>query len=165
MKLSPAIAYVRSLSQNFYVFSEVAEQLGISVNALRTLARRYPESLGPYGLTYLGEMKIYLFRAEDVDVLRRYLDRRAALGPALDDLVGGRGRPPIWTHAEQRARHARHAAAYYWSRRVEQLEAAGDGAGARTARRRSDQLSEALKGEYDQRVQAIRAAATPAASA
>jgi len=162
MRLSPVIAYVRSLSQEFYVFSEVAEQLGISVNALRALARRYPDSLGPYGFTYLGDVKVYLFRPEDVDTLRKYLDRRAELRPELDDLAGGRGRPPLWTHAEQRDRHARHASAYYWRKRADQLAASGDQVGARSAQRRSERLSAGLKREYERRVQAIKTAAEPA---
>jgi len=155
--VNPVEAHVRGLDGEYYLYGEVAALVGISLNALRALTRRYPEELGPSGLTYLGWKKIYLFEPADIDALRRYL----AAPERERERARGRGRPPLWTHAEQQERHRRHAAAYYWRKRSEQLAAQGCGREAREARRTHDALSRALKREHTQRLAAVTRARRP----
>jgi hypothetical protein len=139
--VNPIVAHVRGLDGEYYLLSEVAEQLGITVNALRALARRFPDELGPYGVTYLGQTKIFVFWPEDIDALRRYL-------ATPRDLAKGRGRPPLWSHAEQRERHSRHRMAYHWGQRADYLASVGRDAEALQARQRAEALHGQLKREY-----------------
>jgi hypothetical protein len=150
--VSPVVRHVRTLDGEYYMLREVAEQLGIPINALRGLIHKHPDALGPSSMTYLGRIKIYLFTAADVEALHRHLEWRRGFHPDLDDLHGGR--PSLWSHAEQEDRHVRHASAYYWRKRAERLEAAGRGEEARAATARWQALRAGLTAQYDQRVAA-----------
>jgi len=151
--VNPIVTHVRGLDGEYYLLSEVARQLDMSQNALRALGRRYPDELGPYGVTYLGQVKIYVYRPEDIDAVRRFL---APLGPSR-----GRGRPRLWTHEEQRERHSRHRMAYHWGRRAEYLASVGRDREAQLAQLRSEALKARLKRENAARVASHSIAGDP----
>jgi len=69
---SPVISYVRSLG-DYKVSSEVAEELGVSIELVRKMARnrvtQAPSYVAPFGETHVN-----LYTDEDIQALRDHLD-------------------------------------------------------------------------------------------
>jgi hypothetical protein len=71
---APAIAYVRSLGIDAQVSSQVAEELGVSVQLVRKL-RTSGDFKAPSLEVPFGKNKIFLYTPEDVEELRAYVQR------------------------------------------------------------------------------------------
>jgi len=93
--------------------------------------------------------------ARSAGAVRQFL---APLGPSR-----GRGRPRLWTHGEQRERHARHRMAYHWGRRASYLASVGRDREAVLARRRGEAIKAQLAREYAARMASHAAARDPVA--
>lgn len=165
MKLDPVTRYVRGLPGPEYLLArEAAAELGIGYAQLMKLGTQRPDTLGPGFVTWMGEMKIFLYTQADIEQLRAYLDGEGR------DVIGrrGHGREPMWSPEEHADRHRRRALASYHRtaavrfaklgqhdqselNRTTAVEIAGD-----LARQRAQRLDQ-LKGE--------RAAADAAAAA
>lgn len=151
--VDPVTRFVRSLDGDFYTLREIANHLGVSVNSMRTLARKHPAELGPSFAVMFGRLKVFLYTAEDLDRVVEHQQRRKAIHPDLDDLAAGPGRPVLWSNEENRRRHQGHSAVYYWRRRAEVLHAAGKPEQARSAAERAAGIAEAMKAEQAQRLE------------
>jgi hypothetical protein len=78
-RVPPAIAYVRSLDGEFYLLSEVAEQVGVSQGTLRKLVHADPPKVSaPSYMGNQGDMNIYLFTPEDVTEIKAYFKTKYA---------------------------------------------------------------------------------------
>lgn len=102
--LNPVARWVRSLPQECYLATEVADALGVVVGTIRRLGREHPQELGPSYRGYKGEQPVYLYTPEDVERLRVYLEKVATVMPFRQ--AGQRGRPQLWTD-EQRIQRQR----------------------------------------------------------
>jgi len=71
---APAIAYVRSLGIDALVSSQVADEVGMSVQLVRKL-RKNPAFKAPSMEVEYGQTIIYLYTPEDVEELRAYWNR------------------------------------------------------------------------------------------
>lgn len=152
VRLDPITRHVRGLPDPYWMLREAADILGISRNRLRRLARLDPDTLGPGHVTWLGDVKIFLYDDRDLDDLRAYFAHRRTLRPpVLDPLNAGRGRPPTWTDEEQEDRHRRGVNARYHRLQAERHEHAGRSDRAAKHRARTRALTEALHSELAQR--------------
>jgi hypothetical protein len=69
---SPVIAYVRSLGMDALVASQVAVEVGCSVEMVRKLQKN-PDLKAPSFEVPYGRNKIYLYTPEDVEEIRQHL--------------------------------------------------------------------------------------------
>lgn len=73
---SPVMKYVRNLAGGpFFTAIEVANQVGVSVQAVRKYAKN-PELKAPSHFAPFGRLKIYLYTKEDVQEIQDYLAGR-----------------------------------------------------------------------------------------
>jgi hypothetical protein len=69
---APAIAYVRSLGMNALVASQVADEVGCSVQLVRKLQKDDSFKAPSFQVPY-GKNKIFLYTPEDVEEIRQYV--------------------------------------------------------------------------------------------
>lgn len=161
MRLDPVTRHVRGLDGDFYLPREAAKVLGISVDRLKALGRRFPDTLGPGYVSWLGDLKVYLYDDGDIAAVRDYFAKLDAQRPVeLSPYRNGRGRPPVWSHDEHASRHRRRALRTYHARMAARCAAQGRAERAETYRRRA----EALSSELDAELAARRAELHPAPS-
>lgn len=90
-KESPVTKWVRQLerdhSTKFYIASEVADHLGISVQAVRKYAKKNVcgKGVAPSLRVPFGEIVINLYTDDDLKALESYLDERKVLYRIGDD--------------------------------------------------------------------------------
>lgn len=77
---APAIAYVRSLGMNALVASQVADEIGCSVQLVRKLQKDKRVKAPSFEVPY-GRNKIYLYTPEDVEELRQHLTKQRVPRP------------------------------------------------------------------------------------
>jgi len=86
-RLSPVTKWVRELERDhnrkFYLASEAAKVLGVSVQAIRKYAKKQVcgEGVAPSLKVPFGDIEINLYTDEDVEALRQYLNGRRVLYP------------------------------------------------------------------------------------
>lgn len=73
--VSPVIAYVRSLGPEYKVASEVAEEVGVSVQAIRKYAKN-PDLKAPSFVAPFGKLRIHLYTREDIKELQDFINGR-----------------------------------------------------------------------------------------
>lgn len=159
IQMNPVTRYVRSLTDRDYLLpKEAARALGITVERLKVLGRRFPERLGPGYVTWMGEKKIFLYVQEDLDQITAWFAEQERLSRATgrpDTLRGGRGRPPIWSADEHADRHRRRALVRYHHINAEQMEQRGLHERAERSRLRSAAMNDQLRAEREQRLASL----------
>jgi hypothetical protein len=152
MKLDPITAYVRRLDKPYYLQREAAAALGITPNRLHILGVRFPETLGPGFVTWVGAVKIFLYLEKDLDQVRAYFAHLEATRPsALEWRRGGPGRPPLWNPEEHADRHRRHSLARYHLVASQRLTAQGQVARAKLSLARATALKKSLREQATKR--------------
>lgn len=151
-QIDRATRHVRGLPEKYWSRREAASILGISRNRLIRLARLMPEQLGPGAVTWLGDVKIYLYRDEDLDALRDYFAHPQRPRSNGHLIRGGRGREPLWDNEEDADRHRRRVKARYHRTRAEDLEQHGAVKLAAKHWARSRALTEQLHVEQERRL-------------
>lgn len=138
--MDPTIRWVRELPGEWYLLREVATALGISARVLRRWASQHPDLAASHS-AQRGSTRVHLYSPADVERLRAYATDTTRVLPPTSTLTGGNlGVPVLWTPVEQLARRRGHKAAYYWRRKANRLEAAGDAEAAATARALAAQI-------------------------
>lgn len=164
LRMDPVTRYVRELEGDYYLPREAAVLLGISVDRLKLLGRRYPDTLGPGYVTWMGDVKIFLYDQDDIAAVRAYFaELDAKRPPELSAYRNGRGRPPVWSHAEHAARHRRRALARYHAGMARRYASEGRAEQAHSSRERAEAISAELAAERAERLEQL--SADPAAVA
>lgn len=84
-RISPVTMYVRKLSkqmgETFYTAKEVAEMVGVSVQAIRKYGKNEVcgKGVAPSRMAKQGKMTVYLYTEEDVEAIRHYLGGRSTV--------------------------------------------------------------------------------------
>lgn len=76
-RISPVVDFVNKLPgrENYFTASQVAEKLGVAGSTVRHYARKGVLPIPSYHAMF-GDVKISLFTAEDIELLRKYLENR-----------------------------------------------------------------------------------------
>lgn len=124
---SPTIRFVRSIPGQYMTLAEVAREIDVPEDTLRTWRRNEPHRFGPSRMTYFGSLPIYLYDLNDVERTRA----EAAIQRADPQAHGGN--VTIWTVVEGQDRQRRLVRARYWEAKVARLAGKRD-AGSREQR-------------------------------
>lgn len=147
IRIDPMTRYVRSLPGDWLMQREAADLLGISRDALKQLGYKHPDTLGPGFVTWLGDIKIYLYTDEDVEQVRAYL---------IEHPSTRRRNPPTWSTEEHASRHRRRALARYHRMAGDTFAAAGRDERAALSRQRAADITAGLAAEHRERMASLR---------
>lgn len=142
VNVDPVTRFVRSLPGDWRLLREVSGLVGVSQFTLRRYIDDNIKECLPSKVARIGKMHVYLYSAEDIASIERYLRDRTE----VVDFDGKRKRrAPIYTSAERIGRKRARSRKWYWEDRARALAEAGDKVGAQDALRRAKEIGEELK--------------------